>query len=223
MKIYSYYSTVPSHDVEGELRLVNLWCDHWTALGFEPQVLNEWTARKHPYFHEFNNAVMQLPTVNSKEYEVACYHRWLAMAQIGGGIMSDYDVLARKPKELTDMIINRCTKPLNILQAHNCCPSMVVGTADGFLEQCHRFAEYQLRPADKQGDRIHVSDMYILERRAIEEPDSLNVIDAVRCYGDKGFEDVPAVHFSNSSMQPKGLIPRWKHIPGLLPNNNPKT
>lgn len=222
MKLYTYYATCPTHAVEDELRLLILWRNHWTALGWEAVVLNEYHARAHPYFEEFNAAVQALPTVNSKEYEVACYHRWLAMAQVDGIAMSDYDVFARNQEAASavyQIIMGPGKDKLRVLQTNNCVPSFVVGTGVQYLDQCRRFAAYQLRPEEQQSGRPHVSDMYILEHRAVEEPESLTLVDAVRCWNDRrlpGYDEVPLLHFSNSVMRPAEMTPRWKCIPQLL-------
>jgi hypothetical protein len=97
MKLYTYYVDCPAHAGRGEVELVELWQKNWNSIGVETSVLNLSHAKDHPYFKEFDKAVSVLPSVNSKEYELACFHRWLALACVGGGFMSDYDVFKPQP------------------------------------------------------------------------------------------------------------------------------
>lgn len=215
MKLYTYYSNVPGISPFDSTKLINLWMEHWKAVGFEPFVLTEFHARKHPYFQVFNEAVFKLPTVNPALYEAACYHRWLSMAQIGGGILMDYDVFPIDVTKIHNSLQKYRDEPLTVFQNRNCCPSMVNGTAEAYLDQCHRFANYKLTGKELEQGRPHTSDMLILEQRALNEPDSFALTNLVRCWGEQDNE-TGAIHFNNGSMTPKGLTPRWQCIPSLI-------
>lgn len=207
-KIYTYLATVEHINVESELKLVLLWMENWRKLGYEPKVLNEHVARQHPYFAEFEKGLEHLPTVNPPGYERACYMRWLAMAQVGGGLMSDYDVFnygALPPDNEAPH------GPLVIFD--RTAPCLVYGPANAFLDQCKRFVAYQMTPSDQANGQPHTSDMYILEMQEARA-DVINM-DLVRCYLDPGWDTAQFVHYSNSSMTPAGKRPRYLHIPQL--------
>lgn len=216
MKIFSFYNTVPSHDVEGELRLVHLWADHWTALGYEPTVLNEVHARKHPYFHEYNNAISQLPTVNSLAYERSCFVRHLAFAQVGGGFCSDYDVFSPLPSVQFPTFDSDELNKLQLLQTNCICPCLFYATKETLERMCREFATSKLGRR-QMGERTQVSDQYILvDLVEQEKADWIAQSNLLLGYGDDGWQKAEFVHFSNSSCQPRGMVPRWKHIPKLL-------
>lgn len=240
MKIYSYYAEVPDLNRFDELKLITVWREAWTAAGWEPFVLSEWYARKHPLYAALDELVSKLPSTNPARYERACYMRWLALAAIGGGWMSDYDCfpapgllgtptidtgnLAKWPNlanvtdfkfwhTLTGVDMNK----IQVLQTP-CCPAVVYCAA----ENAEKFAHAVIagswnglgnRP---QGDKAHYSDQYALEDLVIRKEDWIQPRSIVKLWGDAEWEKAPIVHFANAVMGPGGKLPRWKHIPQLL-------
>ncbi len=214
MRIYSYFGGVPEINPEGELRLITLWRKHHEALGFEPVILNEFIARKHPYFEEYDKAIVAMPSVNPDGYERACYLRWLALAQVGGGLMTDYDLFVLPKVGVDQAMIERGLTTARIKVYENVVPCMVTGSAEAYLDQCRRFASYVPTKCDMFNNRAHTSDMMILAAQS--DAGEFDRVHLVRSWGDTNWKDAPAVHFSNASMGPAGLKPRWKSIPGLL-------
>lgn len=219
MRIYTYYADCPTHDQVAELRLISLWRDHWSAAAWEPFVLNEWHARQSAFFDEYLAAVQKLPSVNSREYETACYLRWMALAAVGGGYMADYDVFpAKRGKsrglpEMTGVMLNR----LQVFQNRNVCPSFVYAQ-QSVAENITRLFVADKPPGyrDHNG-RPHYSDMYALEDMVVADSDLIQTHDLVRDYmGSEGWEKAPFIHFANGYMGPRGLTPRWQHIPKLI-------
>jgi len=70
--------------------LLDLWEKTWKDAGWEPRILTLDDAKKHPEYdriaNRLNNTLMK-----GDRYNTLCIIRWLAMAQVGGGWMSDYD------------------------------------------------------------------------------------------------------------------------------------
>jgi len=80
------------------------WKAAWKAAGWEPIVLSLANAKKHPQFDKFYERLMKIPMPDINGYPSRLnrltYLRWLAVAAVGGGFMSDYDVfpLSQAPK-----------------------------------------------------------------------------------------------------------------------------
>lgn len=218
LKLFSYHTNLTHDGLEPEIRLITLWRHSWMALGVEPVVLNEWHARQHPMFERFDEAVRDMPTVNHPEYERACYLRWLALAQAGGGFMADYDVFPKCGEFPKSM---KSKGRLYILQQRGPCPSFVYASKETAEWVCEQFMTGQFGKRAIDG-RDHYSDMYCLEdmwgveEKKAEKERRIQLFDHVLGYMDEGWEKARFVHFSNGSMQPRGLKPRWKHIPTLL-------
>ena len=113
--IYTFYEPVAEHPngrgtgmtKETDEDMIAFWAHHWTKIGWEPRILNLTHAKMHPRYKEFYKKVDQIPLLGkkragiNKEYNMYCYLRWLAMASIGGGFMSDYDVVPFRPVDST--------------------------------------------------------------------------------------------------------------------------
>lgn len=211
--IYTYFESIPQLDPKNEIALIRLWQSNWEANGWKAEVLNEYHAKSHPFYSVFRDAVRKLPSVNPGDYDYHCFMRWLALSNQCDAItaqvcMSDYDTMSYgfEPAYLP-------TGKLGLYQRH--VPALISGTRWAIDKLCERFAQYKIRDTDKEGDRVHCSDMKCIESFIQEAPEDFHVEHIVRLYGEEGWEVAPAVHFSNSTMQPAGKMPRYKFIPEL--------
>jgi hypothetical protein len=92
--IYTYYDKLDSSSFgPDELELLELWKKSWSAYGWTPVILSQNEARQHPKFEEYSKVFKSFDFVNDQSYELACYYRWIAMIVVGGGFMSDIDVM----------------------------------------------------------------------------------------------------------------------------------
>eukprot|EP00545_Synedropsis_sp_CCMP1620_P002524 CAMPEP_0119004314 /NCGR_PEP_ID=MMETSP1176-20130426/1074_1 /TAXON_ID=265551 /ORGANISM="Synedropsis recta cf, Strain CCMP1620" /LENGTH=428 /DNA_ID=CAMNT_0006956005 /DNA_START=9 /DNA_END=1295 /DNA_ORIENTATION=+ len=112
---------------EADDHMLALWKQAWEAIGWQPRVLTLQDAQRHPRFDEFYEKLQTVPLWGNRrqgvnrEYNQWCYIRWLAMAAVGGGWMSDYDVLP----------IRRIHHHLGAFTAHEArVPSLVSGSQE---------------------------------------------------------------------------------------------
>jgi hypothetical protein len=106
---------------------------------------------------------MMLPTVNPKKFEVTCFMRHVAMAAIGGGWLTDYDVIpVYMPRCLALPNNGRFTTHEKFV------PSMVSGTADEYQRVARLLGNVPWRNSKyskffTNSGRPHVSDMVALQ------------------------------------------------------------
>lgn len=201
MKIFTFHNNIGRE--ASNVPLVHLWEGRWARQGWEPVVLDMAHARQHPHFARIATACERLPTVNGKPYELACYLRWLAMAVVGGGWMSDADVIpyAFAPQPPTERLT---------LWNGGACPCLVSGSAAEYGRMAERFAAWQPTAKDlafQPGP--HCSDQNILDQC----PGEYDTQRAVVQYRDPGWETAPAVHYAGCVMSDKK--PKFNWIPKL--------
>ncbi|CAE7802826.1 sirt2 [Symbiodinium sp. CCMP2592] len=69
------------------------WEYHWRRAGWHTRVLGLDDAKKSAFYKQLLVRLNRIPLGPNPAYEKMCYLRYLAMAEAGGGWMSDYDTL----------------------------------------------------------------------------------------------------------------------------------
>lgn len=195
--VYSYYQPVPGLPVPG--RLLALWAKSWQDKGWTPKVLNEEHARSHPGFEYFEKRISRFPTINNRAYERACFLRHLAMANIGGGLIVDYDVLLMSTEDPGQF---GKLPPRPVIFEPTRVPCAVLGDGNAFEELCDILCEYE--PKHEQ----HVSDMTIVRKTNLQaESYCVEHLCSGRPIPDDlgdGWKKAPMIHFSGYSFKKLG-------------------
>ncbi len=78
---------------QAHLDLLATWTYAWEDAGFETKILNIEDVKRHEKYDKIRDF---LDHEAFGEYDELCFLRWFAMATVGGGWMSDYDVVPLK-------------------------------------------------------------------------------------------------------------------------------
>jgi hypothetical protein len=190
-RIYTFFRAVPALDPAAEWRLVELWAAAWRRQGWQPVVLTADDVRWTPATCEMMDRLRLLPSVNPREYQSAVWARWLAVAQAGGGWMSDYDVI---PYDFTPE--GRPPTPGLMVWSRDerRCPCLVSGSARAFYGAFEMFSRAVPSAGDDVAGQPHLSDQGILTKLAIPQTPLV-----VR-YNDEGWQTAPVVHYAHAVM-----------------------
>lgn len=193
--VHTYYEPVETINQDEQLRQIDLCRQSWERHGWNLVVIDSKYARRHPWFELYSLGVQAAPTVNDQSYETHCFLRWLSMAEAGGGLMIDYDVvnMGASPSYFQKNSL------LTMYQQH--VPSVVCGTAEKYLAVCKKFFQFAVNRTHTVliDGRPHTSDMIMLQKGFTEkEVKKLNVV------GDYNSK-CQLVHCSNNSVQSFGV------------------
>ena len=190
--MYTFYMKQKEHllndrDSQEHIEMLRTWKHYWEEIGWETQVLTKEDAMRHPKFETYNDIINQLKVTTYDHY---CFYRWLAMVTIGGGWMSDYDVIPLMPN-LGDFFkfSRRQSEIEKIAAAHE-----TIGEDDLWLPNNGRFTSFcsavpcLMSGSAQEWDRVidhiitqyapkkkhrHFSDMEGLIKYATEESSSI--------------------------------------------------
>ncbi|KAJ8020576.1 hypothetical protein HOLleu_40205 [Holothuria leucospilota] len=213
--IYTYYqkqSNIAEKDIKEHSDTINVWKRTWSEAGWTPYVLSEDEAKTHPEYDKLHEKFFALPTVNRKEYEMACFLRHVAMAAVGGGWMSDYDVIP--------LHIPTCVEPLNggrYTVYEHYTPSLVSGSGEEFTRVSKMMANIDWRgnPRLLEHDRPHVSDMHLfnlfVKNSSVE---SMLVVIGARDLFAEPFACNRTWSYIDSTIKP--IPPRFTQLPWVI-------
>jgi len=192
---------------EADQALLQLWKEAWYAAGWTPKVLTVEEAKLHPDYEVYMEQLDKVPLWGAKRagvnrlYNQMCYIRWLAMAVVGGGWMSDYDVLPLRkfnesiPSELTVYSVSEAGKQAT--------PCLMSGTHRGWDSYAHEILQNGLEHPDVDlwSDMFAISDLW--DKRPYAH--SNNIIDGSQLLTGapwtaedcSRFNKFDAVHFSH--------------------------
>lgn len=158
--------------------LIEICKKSWEKNGWKIMVIGEKDACDHPLFNLYKSTVLSFPTANAYGYDYHCYIRWLAMANLGGGIMIDYDVVNLGINDIDFFKFDELT----IYQGH--VPCVVSGTSQHYLEFVKFVIDNKKFIADNAdiwNGEPHTSDMIILSKT-----EKFKKIDFVSSYPEIG-------------------------------------
>jgi hypothetical protein len=162
--VYTYYEDVPEitncpSRNSSQQDLIEICSKSWANHGWNLLVLSEKDAATHPLYESYKKVVLSFPSANPFPYDYHCYMRWLAMANVGGGIMIDYDVVNLGVKNLDFFDFSRLT----LYQGH--VPCVVSGNSEHYLNLVKEFIKIKDKIKDYIcliNDKPHTSDMLFL-------------------------------------------------------------
>ena len=140
---------------------VEMWKTLWANAGWKPVVLSEEHASAHPDYDDMKARFATFPTTNPTGYEVACYLRYLAMAVVGGGFMSDYDVanVNVPPPPRCDWLPNE-----GRLTTHEeYTPAVMSGSGEEYERVVRAMYDADIDAVMAADDASMVSDMFFLQ------------------------------------------------------------
>jgi hypothetical protein len=229
-QVFTYYTPLGYlNDEHDQRKLIELWAESWRRRGWTPVVLDESHARRHPRYKEFKKKFWELPTEYGHEYEGACFLRYVATAAMGGGMMTDYDVInySFTPAD-ADRAQAKYQSPQLILFADRPPDKVFCGAIHG----CHELFEglsqlfFEWVPSDidfvttsKTYRGYHCSDLsriqnYFEGRRV--KPDWFQLAPGCSLYTDKDWNTKPMTHYGYE-MKRTGHWPKYEGIPRLRP------
>jgi len=91
-EVFTYFEDFGTESSTKHKKIVELYVQNWQAMGYKVEVLGLKDAIRHPDYSSYKRTVGKFPTVNGRSYELACFMRWLALDQVSGRFMTDYDV-----------------------------------------------------------------------------------------------------------------------------------
>lgn len=197
MNVYTYFVPVPLIDQTQQRKLLEWWKFTWSECGWNPVVLSIQHAQSHPRWAWYQEAMSRKPLMNSPDYELACYYRWLAVAAVGGGVQSDYDCMNNWLTP-SDVASSMADGKMTIYEPKHV-PSLVSGSASEFERMAELFAGFEVSQykaemlAETRGGTV-TSDMFILSNF----PEQIRPQKVVWEYRkERGWQDAKAIHFSN--------------------------
>lgn len=186
-EVYTYFENI---NRPNELELIQEWKASWIKHGWNPIVLGDGDFQNARGTKQFMDRISKLPTINSKEYEAACYKRWLAMS-LHGGLMVDYDVL------------NYGFTPDKAIKNHGSLvfyedkiPSAVLGSARQFKLMVEAIESYKPCGEDSINGKPHVSDMFIVQR--LWDVSKFKHEPVMKQFGEEGWQSALLVHYPNA-------------------------
>jgi len=217
--IYTYfegYNGIAQNKKHGDVALLQYWSTAWDLAGWEPRILTEKDAEKHPDYEELIAIITDRQPAGEEncvsQYDMACYKRWIAMAAVGGGFMTDNDVFP-----LNDFRVygNELPNDGKLTVWEQWVPAIVSGSSEEYRRIAQRIAEVmgyfvdsyyagnQLRRNKCGSDMLSLEQLkrgdnpeYILAKR-VQPPQMITEWTDEAC---ESFQGSWGVHFSHAAM-----------------------
>ena len=178
-RVFTFHSHVP--ELPDQTPLIAAWHASWSHMGWHPVILTDADVP----WQSFPPSLRQAHTTNPRQYELACFARWFAMATIPcGGVMTDYDVINQAYTPAHALSLDR-----PMFEADDV-PCAVTGTQRAFKLMCDILTAHIPAPNQHTSDMtvFRANPMLALHRGICKE------------YNRTGWQSAPLIHFATSSL-----------------------
>lgn len=190
-KVVAYYDSTVAH--RDDSAQIAMWMKSWKANGWEVELMGPTLVRQYSRYDWFAAACRELKTKNARDYEWACFARWLAYDLVSSRmdpdeavLLCDYDILNRgfAPGYRFD-------GPIRFLSTDSCpplvCrPDFISSVIAYFMEPSHTGLD-------------HASDMILLEAMFSERLQILTH-EVCRLFGSPLWKQAQLVHYATSTI-----------------------
>ena len=157
--VYTYYEPI----LPGQVEEIAIWRQSWERYGWQAVVLGPEALQGYAGLADLERRFSQFPTHNVKRYEMACFLRWLALALVGGGLLTDYDCvnIGFTPEQYDAAIADK-----RLFSFSGGGPGVFYADADSAMELVEKLASYRPTPQTAETDMmlgsLHISDLTIM-------------------------------------------------------------
>jgi hypothetical protein len=222
--VYTYYTPLrEAPDLWAEdtqRKLIDVWRRSWAKRGWNPVVLTEQDAARHPRYPEFKKKFWSLPTEYGHNYEVACFMRWVAVSARGGGMLTDYDVInysfTPRGPDPEKLIIYSDNPPEGIFLG------AVIAPQSLYEGMCQMFFSWEVCENDWNASAklYHCSDLSLIHRMYIRrdypKPAWMHRYPGCGLFSVGDWKKAEMVHYG-FEMKHHGYWPKYAHIETLRP------
>ena len=158
-QIFTYSQFLPSMGDSTIAQIVELWSYAFYAQGFFPVILNHTSAEVRYNFNETRSKFSIFPSVNHADYELSCYLRWIALAERGGGLLMDYDLLPMTSPRSTAMRALKECRWTNLTTYEMQTPMVLHGSGSEIEKWVNYMTHFQMKDIVAIEGKPHISDM----------------------------------------------------------------
>lgn len=160
--VYTYWDQPRRLTSPANRRLLDFWALTWAAHGWVPVVLGQSDLTEADRLWH-SDTTRNFPTINGRTYEDACWERWSALRNVGGGVFVDADVFnfgwpptGAAPLARYDFV---ALQPYHNIGAHWCSESGAQHLRELF--SCPEYVRYRTHKW-YPGQGPHISDMTVI-------------------------------------------------------------
>lgn len=186
------YSAMDGHMGANEHQsILSFWREGWTSRGWNPVVLTSRDASGNGRYQELLARLKQIPGARVDQFV-----RWLALDNLGGGFLVDFDVL---PGRLTpaDLVKFEAVAAFAGDDDSSLCAARFDRT--NIRKWADALLTFEVQPGETE-----VSDRTLFDRVYNAEVDTFRFPLTVP-YGETSWRDAPMVHFSSEAMLRSGV------------------
>ncbi len=155
--VFAYDGPSSNVDPIEHQAIIALWREGWRSRGWNPIILQERDAARHPQYAGLKEAVIKLPHTGDEEAHLNRFARWLALLSFSGGLMVDFEVL---PSTLTPDALNPKETGILSLPEDNHISAAFFSRED-LQKLMSASTAYDPRPEDQLDTYPHVSDFTV--------------------------------------------------------------